>query len=46
VALQTLRQRGFLSAGPEWSLRSEAANEVSAFVRKPLERIAEQDLDR
>jgi hypothetical protein len=46
VALQTLRQRGFLSAGPEWSLRSEAANEVSALVRKPLERIAEQDLDR
>jgi hypothetical protein len=46
VAIATLRQRGFLTDGPDWSLRAAAAVEVSALVRKPLERIAEQDLDR
>jgi hypothetical protein len=46
MAIATLRQRGFLSDGQDWSLRAAAANEVSALVRKPLERIAEQDIDR
>jgi hypothetical protein len=46
TALVTLRHAGFLSDGPEWSLRAESAREVSLLVRKPLERFLEQDLDR
>jgi hypothetical protein len=46
VALGTLRQRGFLAEGPEWALRAGSAREVSDLVRKPLERLAEQDLGR
>jgi hypothetical protein len=46
TALVTLRHAGFLSEGSEWSLRAESAPEVSRLVRKPLERMVEQDLDR
>jgi hypothetical protein len=44
TALVTLRHAGFLSEGPEWSLRAESAAEVSLLVRRPLERIS--DLER
>jgi hypothetical protein len=46
TALVTLRHSGFLSDGPEWSLRAESATEVSKLVRRPLERFLEQDHGR
>jgi hypothetical protein len=45
-ALVTLRHAGFLDEGPQWTLRADAARAVSDLVRKPLERIVEQDLER
>ena len=45
-ALVTLRHAGFLEDGPQWTVRAEAARALSDLVRKPLERIAQQDLER
>jgi hypothetical protein len=45
-ALETLRHSGFLSDGPQWALRAAAAAPVADLVRKALERVAEQELDR
>jgi hypothetical protein len=46
TALVTLRHAGFLSEGPEWSLRAESAREVAQLVRKPFQRFLEQDHER
>jgi hypothetical protein len=46
TALVTLRHAGFLSEGPEWSLRAESALDLAQLVRKPFQRFLEQDLER